>query len=275
MKPTNNGSSLEALARSLRIDILKMIYEAQSGHPGGSFSAIDILTVLYRDFLRHDPKNPAWPDRDRFILSKGHAAPALYAILAQFGYFPHEELTTLRKIGSPLQGHPEKNRLPGVEASTGSLGQGISIGIGMALAGRLDGKDFRTYVLVGDGEINEGQIWEAALYAGAHHLDKLIVILDQNGFQLDGSLSEILPIGPVAEKWQAFGWNVVKVNGHNMAEISEAFKTARNTVGKPTLIIAATIKGKGVSFMENNNEFHGAAPNKDQFAVAMKELQNA
>jgi len=269
-KPANQ--SLEDLSRTLRYNILKMIYEAQSGHPGGSFSAIDLMTVLFRDVLKYRPENPEWPDRDRFILSKGHAAPALYAVLAHFGFFPEDQLKTLRKMGSPLQGHPEKNKLPGVEASTGSLGQGISIGIGMALAARLDKKDYRTYVMVGDGEINEGQVWEAALYAGTHHLDHLIVILDHNGFQLDGSTGEILSLDPLAEKWKAFGWNVIEINGHRMDEISRAFGQAVKNSGKPTLILAKTIKGKGVTFMENNNEFHGMAPNKEQYATAVKEL---
>lgn len=271
----NQSLPLEELSRSFRVDILKMIYEAQSGHPGGSFSAIDILTVLYREVMKHDPKNPEWADRDRFILSKGHAAPALYAVLAHFGYFPPEKLNSLRKMGSPLQGHPEKNKLPGVEASTGSLGQGISIGIGMALSEKLDRSDFRTYVLVGDGEINEGQVWEAALYAGAHHLDHLIVILDNNGYQLDGSINEIMPLDPLSDKWRAFGWNVIEIDGHKMPEISKAFEKAKSATGKPTLIIAKTVKGKGVSFMENNNEFHGMAPTKEQFAAAMKELEHA
>jgi len=266
---------LEELSNSLRIDILKMIYEAQSGHPGGSLSAIDILTVLFSQVLNHDPHNPQWPDRDRFILSKGHAAPALYAILAHFGYFPRNQLNSLRKLGSPLQGHPEKNKLPGVEASTGSLGQGVSIGIGMTLAGKLDRKEFRTYVLVGDGETDEGQVWEAALYAGAHQLDHLIVILDNNGNQLDGSIKEILPLDPIGDKWRSFGWNVIEINGHKITEIVDAFEKAKSSKGKPTLIIAKTIKGKGVSFMENNNEFHGMSPNKEQFAIAMKELEHA
>ncbi|MBI1822426.1 MAG: transketolase [Nitrospirae bacterium] len=271
----NQEVILENLAAKLRIDILKMIFEAQSGHPGGSFSAIDMMTALYSKVMKHDPQNPDSPDRDRFILSKGHAAPALYAILAHHGYFPQENLKTLRKMGSPLQGHPEKNKLPGVEASTGSLGQGISIGIGMALAGKLDGKNYRTYVLVGDGEINEGQVWEAALFAPNHQLDHLVVILDHNGQQLDGSVQEIMPLDPLAEKWRAFGWNVIEINGHRMNEILDAFEKAGSTRGKPTIIIAKTIKGKGVSFMENNNEFHGMAPNKEQFTLALQELEHA
>ena len=271
----NQEVTLESTATKLRIEILKMIFEAQSGHPGGSLSAIDIMTALYCKVMKHDPQHPDWPDRDRFILSKGHAAPALYAILAHCGYFPPEKLNTLRKIGSLLQGHPEKNKLAGAEASTGSLGQGISIGIGMALAGRLDGKDYRTYVLVGDGETNEGQIWEAALFAGNHKLDQLVVILDNNGQQLDGSVQEIMPLAPLSDKWRSFGWNVIEIDGHRMNEILTAFERARSMKGKPTIIIAKTVKGKGVSFMENNNEFHGMAPNKEQFSLALQELEHA
>ncbi|MHB8481940.1 MAG: transketolase [Nitrospiria bacterium] len=271
----NQEITLEQIATKLRIDILKMIFEAQSGHPGGSFSAIDVMTALYCKVMKHDPKNADWPDRDRFILSKGHAAPALYAILAHCGYFSQEKLNTLRKMGSPLQGHPEKNKLPGVEASTGSLGQGISIGIGMSLAGKLDGKDYRTYVLVGDGETNEGQVWEAALFAGNHQLDHLVVILDHNGQQLDGSVQEIMPLAPLSDKWRSFGWNVIDINGHRMDEILTAFERTRSTKGKPAIVIAKTIKGKGVSFMENNNEFHGMAPNKEQFTLALQELERA
>jgi transketolase len=252
-----------------------MIFDAQSGHPGGSLSAIDMMTVLFKQVMNHDPKNPDSPDRDRFILSKGHAAPALYAVLAHCGYFSQNQLKTLRKLGSPLQGHPEKNRLPGVEASTGSLGQGVSIGIGMALAAKLDRKKYRTYVLIGDGETDEGQVWEAALFAGNRRLDNLTVILDNNGQQLDGSVEEIMPLRPVGEKWRSFGWNVIEINGHQMTEIQSAFEKAKDTTGKPTLIWAKTVKGKGVSFMENNNEFHGMAPNAEQFKVAMGELEHA
>jgi transketolase len=272
---SKNHVLLEEIASKLRVDIVRMIFEAQSGHPGGSLSAIDLMTALYCKVMKHDPQYPDWPERDRFILSKGHAAPALYALLAHCGYFPHEKLSTLRKMGSPLQGHPEKNKLPGVEASTGSLGQGISIGIGMALAGKLDQKSYQVYVLVGDGEVNEGQVWEAALFAGNRKLDNLTVILDNNGYQLDGSLKEILPMEPLGDKWRSFGWNVIEINGHQMDEILSAFEKAGGSKGKPTIIIAKTVKGKGVSFMENNNEFHGMAPTKEQFAQAMKELEHA
>lgn len=249
-----------------------MIAKAQSGHPGGSLSAVDIITALYFKVLRHRPNQPTWPDRDRFILSKGHAAPALYAALARSGYFPVEELASLRQFGSRLQGHPELGRLPGVEASTGSLGQGISIGAGMALAGRLDQKDYRVYVLVGDGEINEGQVWEAALFSAHYKIDHLTVILDANGQQLDGWTEAILNTNPLSEKWQAFGWHLIKIDGHDMDQIQNAFEEARTVSGKPTLILAHTIKGKGVSFMENNIEFHGMAPNKDQTQIALAEL---
>lgn len=263
---------LQRQAQTLRQDIVKMIGAAGSGHPGGSLSAADIITVLFFDILRHRPSEPEWADRDRFILSKGHGAPALYAALARSGYFPVEELKTLRKLGSPLQGHPEKGKLAGAEASTGSLGQGASIGAGMALAGRLDRKDYRVYVLMGDGEANEGQVWEAAMFAAHYKLDHLTVILDCNRQQLDGWTEEILSIEPLGEKWRTFGWHVLDIDGHDLAQILDAFKEAKRTAGKPTLILARTTKGKGVSFMENNLEFHGVAPTPDQVETAMKEL---
>jgi transketolase len=263
---------LAETCRQVRRDIVSMIAEVQSGHPGGSLSATDLMTVLFFDVLQHRPAEPDWEDRDRFILSKGHGAPALYAILARMGYFPLEALKTLRKMGSPLQGHPERGKLPGVEASTGSLGQGISIGAGMALAARIDQKTYRVYVLVGDGEINEGQIWEAAMFCAAYRLDRLTVILDCNRQQLDGWTKEILDIGPLAEKWAAFGWNVIDIDGHDLDQISAAFAEAHRTEGKPTLILARTVKGKGVSFMENNVEFHGVAPTPDQLTLALTEL---
>ncbi len=264
--------ALAETSRQVRRDILTMIAGVQSGHPGGSLSATDVMTVLFFDVLRHRPAEPDWVDRDRFVLSKGHGAPALYAILARMGYFPLEALKTLRKMGSPLQGHPERGKLPGVEASTGSLGQGISIGAGMALAGRIDRKAYRVYVLVGDGEINEGQIWEAAMFCAAYRLDRLTVILDCNRQQLDGWTKEILDIGPLAEKWAAFGWHVIDIDGHDLDQIGAAFAEAHRTVGKPTLILARTVKGKGVSFMENNVEFHGVAPTPDQLTLALAEL---
>lgn len=263
---------LEKQAILLRKDILKMIGAAASGHPGGSLSAADLITALYFNELRHRPSEPEWPDRDRFILSKGHGAPALYAALARSGYFPVEDLKTLRKMGSPLQGHPEKGKLSGVEASTGSLGQGVSIGAGMALAGRLDRKDYRVYVLMGDGEADEGQVWEAAMFAAHYKIDRLTVILDCNRQQLDGWTREILDIEPLAEKWRAFGWQVIDIDGHDFSQILKAFEEAKRTAEKPSLILARTVKGKGVSFMENNIEFHGMAPTADQLQAALKEL---
>ncbi|MFY9269686.1 MAG: transketolase [Candidatus Manganitrophaceae bacterium] len=270
---TATTEPLQEKARLLRRDIIQMITDAGSGHPGGSLSAADLIASLYFNVLQHRPADPDWPDRDRFILSKGHGAPALYAALARTGYFPVEMLKTLRKMGSPLQGHPEKGKLPGVEASTGSLGQGISIGIGMALAGRLDQKKYRVYVLIGDGEANEGQVWEAAMFASHYKVDRLTVILDCNRQQLDGSTAEILDIEPLSEKWRAFGWHVIDFDGHDFTQILKAFEEARQTAGKPTLLLARTIKGKGVSFMENNNDFHGMAPTDDQCRAALSELE--
>ncbi len=263
---------LQKQAKILRQEIVSMIGAAGSGHPGGSLSAADIISALFFHILQHRPDDPEWVDRDRFILSKGHGAPVLYAALARCGYFPMDWLKTLRKMGSPLQGHPEKGRLPGVEASTGSLGQGVSLGAGMALAGRLDHKGYRVYVLMGDGESNEGQIWEAAAFAAHYQLDHLTVILDCNRQQLDGWTKEILNTEPLADKWRAFKWHVVDIDGHDMSQILDAFEEAKQTKGQPTLILARTTKGKGVSFMENNIEFHGMAPTSDQLQIALKEL---
>jgi transketolase len=268
----NPNESLQNQAKILRQDIIRMIAKAESGHPGGSLSAIDIITALYFKVLRHRPSEADWPDRDRFILSKGHAAPALYAALSRTGYFPVEQLSSLRKFGSPLQGHPEKGKLPGVEASTGSLGQGISIGAGIALSGRLDCKDYRTYVLMGDGESNEGQVWEAALFAAHYKIDSLVVILDRNRQQLDDWTEKILDTQSLAEKWRAFQWHVIEIDGHDFGQILKAFDEAGNIKGKPTLILAQTTKGKGVSFMENNLEFHGMAPNAEQTQKALLEI---
>ncbi len=251
-----------------------MLTEAGSGHPGGSLSCIDILTALYFKIMRHDPAKPKWPDRDRFILSKGHGAPALYAALAYSGYFAKDQLMTLRKLGSPLQGHPDMRRLPGVEASTGSLGQGLSIGVGIALAGKLDKKDYRTYVVISDGENHEGQIWEAAAFAGHHKLDHLVAILDYNKFQLDDAIKNILDIEPIVDKWKAFGFHTFEIDGHDMNAIVDTLEKAKQVKGKPVMIIAHTIKGKGVSFMENNNHFHGVAPTKEEEAKALKELES-
>lgn len=275
LSPLMENGTIEQLQKKatlLRKDIVEMITAAASGHPGGSLSAADLITALYFKVLRHKPSEPEWSDRDRFILSKGHGAPALYAALARTGYFPVENLKTLRKLGSPLQGHPEKGKLVGIEASTGSLGQGVSIGAGMALAGRLDRKDYRVYVLMGDGEANEGQVWEAAMFAAHYKIDHLTVILDCNRQQLDGWTAEILDIEPLADKWRAFGWQVIDFNGHDFGQILKAFDEARRTTGKPTLLLARTTKGKGVSFMENNLEFHGVAPTTDQLQASLKEL---
>ena len=263
---------LENMARQVRIHVIRTIYGAGSGHPGGSLSATDIIVALYFKVMKHRPKEPLWPDRDRFILSKGHAAPSLYACLAESGYFPVEELDTLRKIGSRLQGHPDMRKTPGVESSTGSEGQGLSNGIGMALVGKLDKKSYTVYVMIGDGENNCGQIWEAAMSASFYKLDNLVAILDRNKLQLDGATKDIMAIEPLGDKWKAFGWNVIKVNGHDFKKLLAAFKKAKRTKGLPTIIIANTVKGKGVSFMEGVVGFHGKAPDKAQFKQAMKEL---
>lgn len=262
---------LEAKARQIRIMIVQMLARAGSGHPGGSLSSTDILTCLYYSVMRHNPKDPSWPDRDRFHLSKGHCCPALYAVLAEQGYFPKEELLNLRKFGCMLQGHPDRHT-PGIEVCSGSLGQGLSVALGMSLAARLDGKDYRTYCLLGDGEIQEGNVWEAAMAAAHYKCDNLCAILDYNGFQIDGRVSEVMGIEPLAEKWRSFGWYAVEIDGHNMASIHKAFDTAKKIKEKPTIIIAKTIKGKGVSFMENVVDFHGRAPSKDEHELAVKEL---
>ena len=267
-------TELDAIARRLRLDSIKMIAAANSGHPGGSLSAADIVTALYfGGVLKHDPKRPDWPDRDRFILSKGHGVPVLYAALAERGYFPTSELKTLRQVDSRLQGHPVQGLTPGIEASTGSLGQGLSIGIGHAIAGRLDGKHYRTYVLLGDGECQEGQVWEAVMAAGNYELDTLIAIVDNNRYQLDGPVEEINSIQPLADKFRAFKWHTLEVDGHDIGAVLDALHQARAHEGRPTCIIAHTVKGKGVTFMENNNEFHGKAPNADQLAVALAQLE--
>jgi transketolase len=267
-------TDLKQIANRIRIDIVKMIGAAGSGHPGGSLSAVELLVALYFRVLRHDPKHPDWPDRDRFVLSKGHGVPVLYATLAEAGYLDRALLPTLRKLGSPLQGHPDKRMLPILEASTGSLGQGISIGIGMALAARMDQRDWHTFVMVGDGEIQEGQIWEAAMYAGFHRLSNLTVIVDYNKQQLDGFLTDILDPAPVGDKFRSFNWNVIEIDGHNLEQCIEALQQARSGLtSRPTAVIANTIKGKGVSFMENNPEWHGVAPKKDQVEAALKELE--
>ena len=259
-------------ALEIRRDVIKMLGIAGSGHPGGSLSVTDILTALYFHHLRHDPKNPGWPDRDRLIFSKGHGCPALYSALARSGYFDLKELLTLRKLNSPLQGHPDRRRLPGIEASTGSLGQGLSIGIGCALAARLDNKDYLTYVIMSDGELDEGQTWEAAAFASFHRLLNLVVILDYNKFQLSGPTKDILDMEPIVEKWKSFGWRVREIDGHSLKEISDAVVWAKEQSRMPSVIIAHTVKGKGVSFMENNNHFHGVANTKEETERALKEL---
>ncbi len=265
-------AELEKMARQLRRHVITMIATAGSGHPGGSLSAADIVTALYFKVMRHDPKNPQWLDRDRVVLSKGHAAPILYAALAECGYFPVEELSTLRKLGSRLQGHTDRTVTPGVEMSAGSLGQGLSFGIGIALAGSLDKRDYQVYVLLGDGECEEGQIWEAALFAPHHKMDNLTAIVDHNDIQLDGRVCDIMGIEPLVDKWRAFNWHVLEINGHDITQILQALKEAREIKGKPTVIIAHTIKGKGVSFMENNVDFHGKAPTPQEVEIALKEL---
>ena len=267
---------LKRLANRLRIEIVKMIGAAGSGHPGGSLSEVELLSALYFRVLRHNPKDPQWPDRDRFLLSKGHGCPALYAVLAEAGYIDAAMLGTLRKLGSPLQGHPDKRFLPVLEGNTGSLGQGISVGIGMALAARLDKKDWHTFVMVGDGEIQEGQNWEAAMFAAYHKLENLTVIVDYNHQQLDGFLKDILDPAPLLEKFEAFGWRTLEIDGHDFNQVIPALETARAVRdGKPTCIVANTIKGKGVSFMENNPEWHGVAPKPEQVAAAVAELEAA
>lgn len=264
--------SLKEAANTIRQDIVKMVAEAESGHPGGSLSAADIVTVLYFHEMKIDPKNPNDPDRDRFVLSKGHASPVLYAALAEKGFFPKEELMTFRKINSRLQGHPSKKSLPGVEMSTGSLGQGLSAANGMALAGKLDKKDYRVFAILGDGEIQEGMIWEATMAASHYKLDNLTAFLDYNRLQIDGNVEEIMNPAPVDEKFRAFGWHVILIDGHDFVQIDEAIQEAKQIKEKPTMIIANTIKGKGVSYMENNVGWHGTAPNAEQLQQALEEL---
>ncbi|MBI4377614.1 MAG: transketolase [Nitrospinae bacterium] len=260
------------IARGLRIEIIKMIYRAGSGHPGGSLSCADIIAVLYFHEMRIDPKEPGWQDRDRFILSKGHACPAWYSALALRGYFPIEALSKLRKLNSPLQGHPDMRKLPGLDMTTGSLGNGLSIGIGMAICGKVDEKDYRVYVILGCGELDEGMIWEAAMCAHKYKLDNLTAIVDYNGLQLDGKTEDIMPLEPLGDKWKAFGWNTIEIDGHNIKDILTAIDKAKSARGCPTVIIAHTVKGKGVSFMENNPDWHGKPLTKAEYEQAMKEL---
>lgn len=265
-------ASLKQTANTIRQDIVKMVAEASSGHPGGSLSAADILTVLYFHEMNVDPNEPNKPERDRFILSKGHASPVLYAALAEKGFFPKDELMTFRKINSRLQGHPSKKSLPGVDMSTGSLGQGLSAANGIAIAGKMDKQDYRVYVMIGDGEMQEGMIWEAAMAAGHFKLDNLTAFLDYNHLQIDGPVEDIMNPNPVDDKFRAFGWHVIVIDGHDLNQIQEAIQEAKQTKGKPTMIIANTIKGKGISFMENQVGWHGTAPNADQLQQALEEL---
>ena len=265
---------LEKTAREVRWDIVRMIGLAQSGHPGGSLSCADILVCLYFHAMNHDPRRPDWDFRDRFVLSKGHAAPALYAVLARCGYFDRDELWRLRQLGSILQGHPDRLKTPGVEISTGSLGQGLAAACGMALGLRMDGNPARVYALIGDGESQEGGIWEAAMLAGHHCLHNLTAILDKNGLQIDGSCCEVVDLGDVASKWRSFGWEVQEVDGHDVVEICRALDHTASAV-RPSMIIAHTVKGKGVSFMENNVNFHGKAPTPEEMEKALKEIESS
>ena len=267
-----NEQMLKEQAKEIRKDIVTMIGQAKSGHPGGSLSATEIVTYLYFEELRIDPTNPKWDDRDRFILSKGHAAPVLYAALARRGFFPTEELSTLRKIGSHLQGHPDMKKVPGVDMSTGSLGTGFSAATGIAMACKLDKKENYVYTLLGDGEIQEGQVWEAAMSAAHYKLDNLIAFLDNNGLQIDGNIDDVLSPNPIDAKFAAFGWHVLVIDGHDFKQIADAVAAAKAEKGRPTMIVAKTVKGKGVSYMENQAGCHGSAPNEGQVAQAMAEL---
>jgi transketolase len=268
-------SELKAQARQIRYDILTMTHAAHSGHPGGSLSAADFVTALYFHFLRVDPARPNWEERDRFILSKGHACPVWYASLARRGFFPADALLTLRQINGILQGHPDMTKTPGIDMTTGSLGQGLSAAVGMALGLQSDHPSARVYVVLGDGELDEGQVWEAALAAAKYHLDNLIAIVDYNNLQLDGTCDQVMPIEPLRTKWQAFNWQVLEMDGHDMAQIVETIERALAVRGKPTVIIAHTVKGKGVSFMENECDWHGRAPDDQQYEQALRELEQS
>lgn len=263
---------LEQKAAQIRQDIIRMVHKAGAGHPGGSLSAVEMITALYFHILNVDPANPRWPDRDRFILSKGHGCPALYAALAHRGYFPLSELDTLRHYHSILQGHPDMNKTPGVDMTAGSLGNGLSIGVGMALSARLHGQNYRTYVMLGDGELQEGMVWEAAMAAGHHNLKNLTAIVDCNGVQINGWVNDILTIEPLADKWRSFGWRVVEANGHHMEDVLTALHTTR-TMRAPTVILMRTVKGKGVSFMEDESKWHGSAPSDEELWKAIDEIQ--
>jgi transketolase len=264
---------LSIIATKIRIGALEGIFSAKSGHPGGSLSIAELLAYLYFEEMRVDPTNPKWDERDRFVLSKGHCAPALYAVLAQKGFFPETELKNLRKVGCMLQGHPDCKGTPGVDMSTGSLGQGISAACGIALSAKLANKNYRVYSILGDGELEEGQVWEAAMFAAHYKLDNLCAVIDFNGLQIDGNIADVMSPIPIPEKFKAFGWNVIEICGHNFDEIEEAYKKARTLKGAPTMIVAKSIKGKDVSFMENNVGWHGSAPNAEQYEQAMSELK--
>ncbi len=270
-----NNLELSKIANEVRKSIVKSVHSAKSGHPGGSLSAADIMTYLYFEEMKVDAKNPKWADRDRFVLSKGHVAPALYSVLAEKGYFPKEDLATLRHVGSYLQGHPDMKGIPGVDMSSGSLGQGVSVAAGMAAAASLDKKDYRVYALTGDGEIQEGQIWEAAMWAGHRKLDNLVVIVDNNNLQIDGEIDKVCSPYPIDKKFEAFNFHTIVIDGNDFEQIRAAFKEARETKGQPTAIIAKTVKGKGVSFMENNAGWHGKGPNDEECAKAIEELEKA
>ena len=274
MKITN-VKALKKIALEVRKDIIEAVYSAKSGHPGGSLSIADILTVLYFNQMNIDEKKPDDPNRDRLVLSKGHACTALYSVLAEKGYFDKEDLKTFRKLGSPLQGHPDMNKVPGIDMTTGSLGQGLSASVGMAIASKMNKAGCKIYCILGDGEIEEGQIWEAAMSASKYKLDNLCVILDNNNLQIDGEIEKVGGMNNITEKFLSFGFNVVNINGHNIDEIIDAITTAKQTKGKPTIIIAKTIKGKGVSFMENKAEWHGKAPSEEEYNLAMEELNKA
>ena len=268
-----NKLELQKVANEVRKGIITSVHAAKAGHPGGSLSAADIFTYLYFEEMNVDPKDPKKADRDRFVLSKGHTAPGLYSALAQKGYFPVEDLETLRHLGSYLQGHPDMKHIPGVDMSSGSLGQGISAAVGMAIAGKMDNADYRVYTLLGDGEIQEGQVWEASMMAGFRKLDNLVVIVDNNNLQIDGAIDEVCSPYPIDKKFEAFNFHVINIDGNDFDQIDAAFKEARATKGMPTAIIAHTVKGKGVSFMENQVGWHGTAPNDEQYAVAMEDLK--
>ena len=270
-----NELELQKTAVEVRKGIIEAVHSAKSGHPGGSLSAADIFTYLYFEEMNIDPKDPKKEGRDRFVLSKGHTAPGYYSALAHRGFFPVEDLKTLRKVGSYLQGHPDRKHIPGVDMSSGSLGQGVSAAVGMALSAKMSGEDYRTYTLLGDGEIQEGQVWEAAMFAGARKLDNLVLIVDNNGLQIDGNIADVCSPYPIDKKFEAFNFHVINIDGNDFKQIAAAFAEARQTKGMPTAIIAKTVKGKGVSFMENQVSWHGTAPNDEQYAIAMEELRKA